>query len=154
MSLNIPVFFFEGVPNQCHLLFKSDLFWMSRRMSRLRIPTIPGRVTSGSSNRLHTTAVACKDKLDLSFNDHEWVYYIKYIKILKIIVSELRTEARRPLRWREPTQCWVFVASSPWWRITPHWWSWGRKFWEKLCLDSWWSNPSMDISWQERTRKA
>jgi len=50
---------------------------MSRRMSRLRIPTIPGRVTSGSSNRLHTTAVACKDKLDLSFNDHEAAYRSK-----------------------------------------------------------------------------
>jgi len=46
-------------------------------MSRLRIPTIPGRVTSGSSNRLHTTAVACKDKLDLSFNDHEAAYRSK-----------------------------------------------------------------------------
>ena len=64
----------------------------------------------------------------LSMIMSEYITSRRYIKIFKKIVSELRTEARRPLRWREPTQCWVFVASSPWWRITPHWWSWGRKF--------------------------
>ena len=55
---------------------------MSRRMSRLRILTIPSRVAPGSSNGLHTTAVATKDKLDLSFNDHEYVKYIFALDIL------------------------------------------------------------------------
>lgn len=46
-------------------------------MSRLRILTIPSRVAPGSSTGLHTTAVATKDKLDLSFNDHEAAYRSK-----------------------------------------------------------------------------
>ena len=45
-------------------------------MSRLRILKIPSRVVPGSSNGLHTTVVANKDKLDLSFNDHEYVKHI------------------------------------------------------------------------------
>lgn len=46
-------------------------------MSRLRILKIPSRVVPGSSNGLHTTVVANKDKLDLSFNDHEAAYRSK-----------------------------------------------------------------------------
>ena len=58
-------------------------------MSQLRIPR---RVTSGSANRLHTTAVACKDKLDLSFNDHE--YYVEYISYGYLISICLRAAYR------------------------------------------------------------
>jgi len=46
-------------------------------MSRLRILKIPSRVVPGSSNGIHTTVVSNKDKLDLSFNDHEAAYRSK-----------------------------------------------------------------------------
>ena len=46
---------------------------MSRRMSRM-LPSLQQRVaTSSSSSGLHTSAVAGKDKLDMTFNDHELV---------------------------------------------------------------------------------
>ena len=44
---------------------------MSQRMSRV-LPNIRHRVAA-SSNSFHTSAVAGKDKLDLTFNDHEYV---------------------------------------------------------------------------------
>ena len=44
---------------------------MSRRMSRV-LPSLQQRVATTSSG-LHTSAVAGKDKLDMTFNDHELV---------------------------------------------------------------------------------
>ena len=44
---------------------------MSRRMSRV-LPSLQQRVATTSSG-LHTSDVAGKDKLDMTFNDHELV---------------------------------------------------------------------------------
>merc|ERR1712242_233908 len=48
---------------------------MSRRMSRV-LPSLQQRVATTSSG-LHTSAVAGKDKLDMTFNDHEAAYRSK-----------------------------------------------------------------------------
>ena len=51
---------------------------MSRRMSRV-LPSLQQRVATTSSG-LHTSAVAGKDKLDMTFNDHELVKHPVQLK--------------------------------------------------------------------------